>query len=180
MYKLTLITKLLAVQMGNVLHWLKFIQVATRTSMRCWLPTEVATRLILFIYLFIWGGYDIAFNTVQVISRRAAGRAEETSIHSWFRFSTVNCRPSVSNYQCSPLRSGRAANPNLRGGNSVREPASKKVYRCTIKNLPRRFSRKIFLFPGGSLYIEIITILPQMDFLTVSVFFLQTLDFNKN
>ena len=31
-----------------------------------------------FLYLFIWGFY-VAFNTVQVISRRVVGRAEETS-----------------------------------------------------------------------------------------------------
>ena len=31
-----------------------------------------------FIYLFIWGFY-VAFNTVQVISRRVVGRTEETS-----------------------------------------------------------------------------------------------------
>ena len=32
--------------------------------------------ILLFIYLFI---YYVAFNTVQVISRRVVGRAEETS-----------------------------------------------------------------------------------------------------
>ena len=34
----------------------------------------------MLIYLFIWGFY-VAFNTVQVISRRVVGRAEET-IHT--------------------------------------------------------------------------------------------------
>ena len=61
-----------------------------------------AGGLYLFIYLF-WGFY-IAFNTVQVISRRVVGRAEETSIYSWSRFCTVNCRPTASNYQLSHLR----------------------------------------------------------------------------
>ena len=35
------------------------------------------TQCIIFIYLFIWGFY-VAFNTVQVISRRVVGRAEYT------------------------------------------------------------------------------------------------------
>ena len=43
-----------------------------------------------FIYLFILGFY-VAFNTVQVISRRVVGRAEKTSTYSWSRFCTVNC-----------------------------------------------------------------------------------------
>ena len=30
-------------------------------------------------YLFIYLGFYVAFNTVQVISRRVVGRAEETS-----------------------------------------------------------------------------------------------------
>ena len=48
------------------------------------------------IYLFIWGFY-VAFNTVQVISRRVVGRAEETSTYSSLGFCTVNCRPTASN-----------------------------------------------------------------------------------
>ena len=31
------------------------------------------------LYLFIYLGFYVAFNTVQVISRRVVGRAEETS-----------------------------------------------------------------------------------------------------
>ena len=42
------------------------------------------------LFLFIWGFY-IAFNTVQVISRRVVGRAEETSTYSSLGFCTVNC-----------------------------------------------------------------------------------------
>ena len=38
------------------------------------------------IYLFIY----FAFNTVQVISRRVVGRAEETSTYSLLGFCTVN------------------------------------------------------------------------------------------
>ena len=32
-----------------------------------------------FMILFIYLGFNVAFNTVQVISRRVVGRAEETS-----------------------------------------------------------------------------------------------------
>ena len=31
------------------------------------------------VYLFVYLGFYVAFNTVQVISRRVVGRAEETS-----------------------------------------------------------------------------------------------------
>ena len=41
--------------------------------------------------------------TVQVISRRVVGRAEETSTYSSLGFCTVNCRPTASNYQLSHL-----------------------------------------------------------------------------
>ena len=34
---------------------------------------------IVSVYLFIYLGFYVAFNTVQVISRRVVGRAEETS-----------------------------------------------------------------------------------------------------
>ena len=67
-------------------------------------------QFILFIYL----GFYVAFNTVQVISQRVVGRAEETSTYSWSRFCTVNCRPMASNYQLSHLRPCREPNPSLR------------------------------------------------------------------
>ena len=67
---------------------------------------------ILFIYL----GFYVAFNTVQVISRRVVGRAEETSTYSSLGFCTVNCRPTASNYQLSHIRPSRGSNPGLRGG----------------------------------------------------------------
>ena len=57
----------------------------------CWLD---------FVYL----GFYVAFNTVQVISRRVVGRAEETSTLSSLGLCTVNCRPTASNYQLSHLR----------------------------------------------------------------------------
>ena len=56
-----------------------------------------------FTCLFIWGFY-VTFNTVQVISRRVVGRAEETSTYSWSRFCTVNCQPTESNYQLSHFK----------------------------------------------------------------------------
>ena len=66
--------------------------------------------------LCVYLGFYIAFNTVQVISRRVVGRAKETSTYSWSRFCTVNCRPTASNYQLSHLRPCREPNPDLRGG----------------------------------------------------------------
>ena len=46
---------------------------------------------------FIYLGFYVTFNTVQVISRRVVGRAEETSTYSSLGFYTVNCRPTASN-----------------------------------------------------------------------------------
>ena len=66
--------------------------------------------------IFIYLGFYVAFNTVQVISRRVVGRAEETSTYSLSGFCTVNCRPTASNYQLSHLRPCREPNPGLRGG----------------------------------------------------------------
>ena len=56
------------------------------------------------VSLFVYLGFYVAFNTVQVISRRVVGRAEETSTYSSLGFCTVNCRPTASNYQLSHLR----------------------------------------------------------------------------
>ena len=69
-------------------------------------------NVCIFIYLLFY----VAFNTVQVISRRVVGRAEETSTYSSLGFCTVNCRPTASNYQLSHLRPWRGSNPGLRGG----------------------------------------------------------------
>ena len=76
----------------------------------------VAWPLRNFFDLFIYLGFYVAFNTVQVISRRVVGRAEETSTYSSLGFCTVNCRPTSSNYQLSHLRLCRESNPALRGG----------------------------------------------------------------
>ena len=66
--------------------------------------------------IFIYLGFYVAFNTVQVISRQVVGRAEETSTYSSSGFCTVNCRPTASNYQLSHLRPCWELNPGLRGG----------------------------------------------------------------
>ena len=50
-----------------------------------------------FFFFFFYLGFYVAFNTVQVISRRVVGRAEETSTYSSLGFCTVNCRPTASN-----------------------------------------------------------------------------------
>ena len=67
-------------------------------------------------FIFIYLGFYVAFNTVQVISRRVVGRAEETSTYSSSGFCTVNCRPTASNYQLSRMRPSQEPNLGLRGG----------------------------------------------------------------
>ena len=69
-----------------------------------------------YVNLFIYLGFYVAFNAVQVISRRVVGRAEETRTYSSSGFCTVNCRPTASNYQLSHLTPCRELNPSLRGG----------------------------------------------------------------
>ena len=76
-------------------------------------------KLILFIAVdlfFVYLGFYVAFNAVQVISQRVVGRAEETSTYSSLGFCTVNCRPTASNYQLSHLLPWRGSNPGRRGG----------------------------------------------------------------
>ena len=63
-------------------------------------------------FYFIYLGFYVAFNTVQVI----VGRAQETSTYSSLGFCTVNCRPTANNYQLSHLRPCWESNPSLRGG----------------------------------------------------------------
>ena len=90
-----------------------FIQIVLLTKL-C--PHSHPLGLILVVHLFIYLGFYVAFNTVQVISRWVVGRAEETSPYSLSGFCTVNCRPTASNYQLSHLRTCRELNPGLRGG----------------------------------------------------------------
>ena len=73
----------------------------------------------LLVDLFIYLGFYVTVNIVQVISRRVVGRAEETSTFSLSGFCTVNCRPTASNYQLSHLRPCREPSPGLRGGRRV-------------------------------------------------------------
>ena len=72
--------------------------------------------MCVWVYYFIYLGFYIAFNTIQVISRQVVGRAEETSTYSSLGLCTVNCQPTASNYQLSHLRPSRGSNPGLRGG----------------------------------------------------------------
>ena len=71
---------------------------------------------LVIIYLFIHLGFYVAFNTVQVISWRVVGRAEETSTYSSSGFCTVNCPPTSGNYQLSHSRPCWEPNPGFRGG----------------------------------------------------------------
>ena len=66
-------------------------------------------------FLFVYLGFYIAFNTVQVISRWVVLWAEEY-ILLVSRFCTVNCWPTASNYQLFHLRLCWEPNPDLRGG----------------------------------------------------------------
>ena len=71
------------------------------------LPKHTTSHEVLpvqIVWFFVYLGFYVAFNTVQVISRRVVGRAEETSTYSSLGFCTVNCRPTASNYQLSHLR----------------------------------------------------------------------------
>ena len=79
---------------------------------KCVKTKTSSDKLNLFIYL----GFYVTFNTVQVISRRVVGRAEETSTYSSSGFCAVNCRPTESNYQLSHFRPCQESNPGLRGG----------------------------------------------------------------
>ena len=55
----------------------------------------------LFIYWFIYLGFYVTFQTIQVISQRVEGRAEENNTYSSSGLCTVNCRPTASNYHIS-------------------------------------------------------------------------------
>ena len=77
-----------------------------------WDMVSNSRMTVLFIYL----GFCVAFNTVQVISRRVVGRAEETSTYSSLGFCTVNCQPTASSYQLSHGRPCWESNPGLIGG----------------------------------------------------------------
>ena len=55
-------------------------------------PAKVISPLVdCFSIYFIYLGFYVAFNTVQVIPQWVVGRAEETSAYSSSGFCTVNC-----------------------------------------------------------------------------------------
>ena len=56
--------------------------------------TKIGSQSYMLLCLFVYLGFYVAFNTVQVISRRVVGRAEESSTYSSLGFCTVNCRPN--------------------------------------------------------------------------------------
>ena len=71
------------------------------------------------LFIFIYLGFYVAFNTVQVISRRVVGRAEETSTYSWSRFCTVNCRLNGKQLPAFPLEAVPGTPASEVGGESV-------------------------------------------------------------
>ena len=75
-------------------------------------------KMVMTLYLLIYMGFSVAFNTVQVISQWRVLWTEETSTYSWPRFCTVKCWPSVRNYQLSHIESG-IWTADLRGGRWV-------------------------------------------------------------
>ena len=89
------------------------------------------------MYLFIYLGFYVAFNTVQVISRWVVGRAEETSTYSSLGLCTVNCRPTASNYQLSHLRPSRGSNPGLRGGRRECYHSTTVAPECLCKKMEK-------------------------------------------
>ena len=94
-------TSLKVEPLANPKTGLKFFVNTTKTKVLAVFGENLETKVsTLFVYL----GFYVAFNTVQVISRRVVGRAEETSTYSSLGFCTVNCRPMASNYQLSHLR----------------------------------------------------------------------------
>ena len=64
---------------------------------------------------FIYVGFNVAFNTVSVMSWQLVLWAEETSADSWSRFCTVNCRRLVRNFHLSHIWFG-VWTTDFRGG----------------------------------------------------------------
>ena len=109
----------------GILHMCVKINFVLATVRSLFMPSMVELWFRCFEYYsyILYLGFYVAFNTVQVISRRVVGRAEETSTYSSLGLCTVNCRPTASNYQLSHLRPSRGSNPGLRGGNIHTEVA---------------------------------------------------------
>ena len=105
-------------KVGSCLPMLCSLQYRTLTNYMYWFPLPIKIPAMIWPIQcwFVYLGFYVAFNTVQVISRRVVGRAEETSTYSSLGFCTVNCWPTASNYQLSHLRPWRGSNPGCRGG----------------------------------------------------------------
>ena len=69
--------------------------------------------------LFIYLGFYVAFNTVQVISRRVVGRAEETNTYSLSGFCTVNYQQQATTSFPTLGRAGNRTPASEVGGESV-------------------------------------------------------------
>ena len=97
--------------------------------------------------LFIYLGFYVAFNTVQVISRRVVGRAEETSTYSLSGFCTVNCRPTASNYQLSHLRPYREPNSVFRGGRRECYHSATVALHLLLKYYNKKDNSQLYIKP---------------------------------
>ena len=66
-------------------HTIEMKEISKTCKLHIYIVTQILYQLIVYL------GFYVAFNTVQVISRRVVGRAEETSTYSSLGFCTVNC-----------------------------------------------------------------------------------------
>ena len=73
-------------------------------------PTSHWQTVVSFLFYFFVCRFT-SLSTLQVVSRRVVGRAEEISTYSSSVFCTVNCRKTASNYQLSHLRPCWEPNP---------------------------------------------------------------------
>ena len=62
-----------------------------------------ACVMLALIFGLVYLGFYVAFNTVQVISRRVVGRAEETSTYSSLGFCTVKLPANGKQLPAFPL-----------------------------------------------------------------------------
>ena len=100
----------------------------------------------------IYLGFYVAFNTIQVISRRVVGRAEETSTYSSLGLCTVNCRPTASNYQLSHLRPSQGSNPRPQRWEARVLPLCHRGP-CKSNERPNIKVRRLFLNICTSIYV---------------------------
>ena len=95
--------------MNDIRLWILYVQYYWKQFCNISHPVYIFSAVL---------GFNVAFNTIQVISWWVVLWKEETSIYSWSRFYTVNCQPSVSKYQIFHISSGVWAT-DLRGGRWV-------------------------------------------------------------